>query len=165
MVEPSGTVKVHPPARWLEREQKPKAPRDRWAAVRDHIVILDEALFGHVVNSNLEVRTSVAIDPFRGAAEDKNLFTYEAIPRATFLTCEVTLDDFRASEKARPFPFRVPQGGAAPAKTWKNPLDVVRTGFEMIAWLGVGGMGTRGFGRLTVVGEPLEDRWGEEEEA
>jgi CRISPR-associated protein Cmr4 len=32
----------------------------------------------------------------------------------------------------------------------------------MIEWLGVGGMGTRGFGRMAVVGKPLEQALGEE---
>ena len=107
-----------------------------------------------MVNSNLEVRTSVAIDPERGAAEDKALFTYEALPRATFLTAEVVLDDYRAK-----FPT---DQNKAKALGWGSPLDVVAAGLRMIEWLGVGGMGTRGFGRLAIVGEPLEQAFGEE---
>jgi CRISPR-associated protein Cmr4 len=34
---------------------------------------------------------------------------------------------------------------------------VVGAGFEMIEWLGVGGMGTRGFGRMRIVGQPREE--------
>ena len=29
----------------------------------------------------------------------------------------------------------------------------------MIEWLGVGGMGTRGFGRMAIVGEPIEEEY------
>ena len=45
---------------------------------------------------------------------------------------------------------------------WESALDVVKAGLRMAEWLGVGGMGTRGFGRLAIVGEPLEQKWGEE---
>lgn len=58
------------------------------------VVIVKDSLFSQIVNSNLEVRTSVAINPETGAAEEGALFTYEAIPRATFLTAEVVLDDY-----------------------------------------------------------------------
>lgn len=68
--------------------------------VINKIVIVKDSLFSHVVNSNLEVRTSVAISPETGAAEEGALFTYEAIPRATFLTAEVVLDDYGAGEEA-----------------------------------------------------------------
>ena len=39
---------------------------------------------------------------------------------------------------------------------------MVKSGLGMIEWLGVGGMGTRGFGRLAMVGGPLEQAYGEE---
>jgi len=38
--------------------------------------------------------------------------------------------------------------------TWNSPLDVVKSGLKMAELLGVGGMGTRGFGRIRIVGEP-----------
>jgi len=47
------------------------------------------ALFGHVVNNNLEVRTSTAISPITGASVEGALFTYEAIPRATISWCDL----------------------------------------------------------------------------
>jgi CRISPR-associated protein Cmr4 len=52
--------------------------------------VVSDKLFTHIVNSNLEVRTSVAIDPATGAAEEGALFTYEALPRGTVLFWEVT---------------------------------------------------------------------------
>jgi len=115
----------------------------RWNRVKERLVIVSEALFGHVVNSNLEVRTSVSIDPRTGAAESGALFTYEALPRAAFLFGDVVLDDYREA-----FPKNN-------AQNWQSPLAVVRAGLDMAAWLGIGGMSTRGFGRIDVVGEAL----------
>jgi CRISPR-associated protein Cmr4 len=135
----------------------------RWQAVKDRIVLVQKALFSQVVNSNLEVRTSVSIDPFRGAAEEGALFTYEAIPRASFLQMEVVLDDYRDGQGERPFPVEeTKMGDPLPNSPWEDPLDVVKAGLRMAEWLGVGGMGTRGFGRIAIVGEPLEQSWGEE---
>ncbi|MFQ3617117.1 MAG: type III-B CRISPR module RAMP protein Cmr4 [Cyanobacteriota bacterium] len=133
------TVMVTPPQNWQNQP--------RWKAIKK-IVLVQDALFSQIVNSNLEVRTSVAIDPMTGAAEDKALFTYEAIPRATFLTAEVVLDDYR---QAFPKTDKSLPGG----NTWSDSLDVVKAGLGMIEWLGVGGMGTRGFGRMAIVGEPM----------
>ncbi len=132
----------------------------RWRNVKQ-IAIVKESLFSHIVNSNLEVRTSVAIDPERGAAIDKALFTYEALPRATFLTAEVVLDDYRDGDRNRPFPkSKTEKNNPLPGNEWRGPLDVVRTGLQMIEWLGVGGMGTRGFGRIAIVGEAIEEKYG-----
>jgi CRISPR-associated protein Cmr4 len=150
MVGVAGEVTVTPPSdsNW-EDEQ-------RWKAVKK-IVLVKDALFSQIVNSNLEVRTSVAISPETGAAEDGALFTYEAIPRATFLTAEVVLDDYRHT-----FPNKTPnkteKDNPLPGDPWQCPLCVVKAGFHMIEWLGVGGMGTRGFGRMVIVGSPLEEK-------
>lgn len=155
MVNIAGQITVTAPGKWNDAE--------RWKAVADHIVVVSEALFSHVVNSNLEVRTSVAIDPERGAAEEGALFTYEAIPRATFLTMEVVLDDYRDGANNRPFPKSTTEkNNPLPGGTWQGPLDVVKAGLRMIEWLGVGGMGTRGFGRVAIVGEPREEAFGKE---
>jgi CRISPR-associated protein Cmr4 len=153
-----------------------KAPQnwqndDRWKAIKK-IVLVKDALFSQIVNSNLEVRTSVAINPDTGAAEEGALFTYEAIPRATFLTAEVVLDDYGAGEeedekkkengkpkRKRPFPKdKTDKGKDLPEGFWICPLCVVKAGFRMIEWLGVGGMGTRGFGRMAIVGNPVEEK-------
>jgi CRISPR-associated protein Cmr4 len=126
----------------------------RWQAIKK-IVLVWDAIFSQIVNSNLEVRTSVAISPETGAAEEGALFTYEAIPRATFLTAEVVLDDYRQA-----FPNqnsdKTGKNNPLSGESWQCPLCVVKAGFHMIEWLGVGGMGTRGFGRMAVVGEPTE---------
>ncbi len=105
------------------------------ASVLDSLALVSDKLFGHVVNSNLEVRTSVAINPATGAAEDGALFTYEALPRATVLVWEVTC---RAPEHF---------GRTASPK----PHDVVRKAHPLLEALGIGGMGSRGMGRLRVL--------------
>lgn len=153
MVNITGKVDITAPKNWQDAE--------RWKAVASRIVLVGEALFSHVVNSNLEVRTSVSIDPTTGAAEEGALFTYEAIPRSTFLTAEVVLDDYRDGANNRPFPKdKTVKDKLLLGGTWKSPLDVVRAGLKMIECLGVGGMGTRGFGRMAIVGEPLKSEYG-----
>jgi CRISPR-associated protein Cmr4 len=106
-------------------------------ALSKRIVLVSNKLFTHIVNSNLEVRTSVSIDPFTGAAESGALFTYEAFPRATFLTFDVVEDDYRQG-----FPKQ---------NSWKRSLDVAHAGLDLAEALGIGGMGTRGFGRIRKV--------------
>lgn len=140
MVGVAGKATVTAPQNWQTEK--------RWQAIKDKIVLVKDALFSQVVNSNLEVRTSVAIDPETGAAEEGALFTYEAIPRATFLTADIVLDDYR---QAFPNASKTPIGG----DSWNDSLDVVKAGFRMIEWLGVGGMGTRGFGRMAIVGDAV----------
>ena len=113
-------------------------------------VIVHESLFPELVNSGLEVRTSVAINPKTGAAEDGALFTYEAIPRATFFFFNIVINDYHTAHNSK-FPvFEV--DGLKPA----GPAEVFTHGLELLAYLGVGGMGTRGFGRITVIGNPME---------
>ena len=146
MLPVGGKATIEAPTKWQG---------DCWQEIKDRLVLVSEGLFSQVVNSNLEVRTSVSIDPWRGAAEDKALFTYEALPRATFLTLEIVVDDYREA-----FP-PVEQFGANNL-TWENPADVFNEGLDLLAWLGVGGMGTRGFGRLTRVGDPVLVNPGEE---
>jgi CRISPR-associated protein Cmr4 len=148
MLDVVGTATVTAPGNWQG---------DAWNAVKDRLVLVTDSIFGHIVNSNLEVRTSVAINPETGAAEDKALFTYEAIPRAAFLTAEVVLDDYYIVDtKPRPFPKeKTGKGHDLPGGKWAGPLDVVEAGLKMIEYLSVGGMGTRGFGRMKIIGQPL----------
>lgn len=126
----------------LERESEWSLPNvlEVPEEVQNRAVLVSDKLFSHIVNSNLEVRTSVSIDPTTGAAEERALFTYEALPRATFLWCDVVEDDYR-----REFPTSDAQA-QQPKHT--RPLDVVKAGFALAEYLGIGGMGTRGFGRV-----------------
>lgn len=107
------------------------------------IGIVSDKLFSHVVNSNLEVRTSVAIDPATGAAEEGALFTYEALPRGTVLLWEVTCRN--------PAHFKI---GGKTVKAVSHPdgvHGVVARGFPYLEALGIGGMGSRGMGRIRVL--------------
>lgn len=136
--------------------------------VRDRIVLISDRLFSQVVNSNLEVRTSVSIDPETGAAEERALFTYEAIPRATILWLDAIVDYYRregfpetekqckieAQEKdgRKIKVYSDNQGDPLPSK-WETSSDVITAGLEWAEHLGIGGMGTRGFGRIRKIGE------------
>jgi len=116
--------------------------------IQSRAVLLSDKLFSQVVNSNLEVRTSVSIDPETGAAKDGALFTYEAIPRATLLWLEAVQDDYR---NAFPQTDKKCKTGESLGETWRKPLDVVNAGLKLAEYLGIGGMGTRGFGRVRLV--------------
>jgi CRISPR-associated protein Cmr4 len=143
---------------WLLLERKNQLPNGNdWPTLDKNIcycismpvVIVSDKLFTHIVNSNLEVRTSVSINPETGAAEEGALFSYEALPRATVLVWDVVCKN--------PQHFQV--GGQkvsaqingqtidAPAKV----LEVVKTAHPYLEHLGIGGMGTRGMGRLRVI--------------
>ena len=121
---------------------------NEWEVVEQKIYMVSDMLFTKIVNDNLETRTSVAINPETGAAEDQALFTYEAIPRATWLITKVIQDDFRSTG------FKTAMEickGNERTRDWNSPMDVIRTGFKVIEYLGIGGMTTRGFGRMKII--------------
>ncbi len=93
-------------------------------------VIVSDKLFSHIVNDNLEVRTSVRIDPKTGTAAVGALFTYEAIPRGTILGFEILVDTLKDDGKSNKI------------------YSLIKETFEYLKLLGLGGMGTRGFGRV-----------------
>jgi CRISPR-associated protein Cmr4 len=154
------------------------ADRPEWKGIKQRLVFVDTRLFSQLVNNNLEIRTSVSIDPQTGAAEQGALFTYEAIPRATWLWSDVIKDDYRRNRNGTSQVFPVTKqchivkiekeqggdknkeqyeytdnAGEPLGETWNGPLDVVKAGMGLIEYLGVGGMGTRGFGRMRCVAE------------
>ena len=140
---------------WLMLERAPKVftcpdaigvPKQ----IQDQAVLISNNLFSQVVNSNLEVRTSVSIDPETGAAKPGALFTYEAIPRAALLWLDVVQDDYR--QEGFNTVDKTETGKALPKKDqWEKPLDVVQAGLSLAEHLGIGGMGTRGFGRISIL--------------
>jgi len=105
---------------------------DNWVK---RIVVVSDKLFSHIVNDNLEVRTSVRIDPETGTAAEGALFAYEAIPRGAVLGFEIGVDKALAKQK-------------------DIDTDVVDKIISAVSPylrnLGIGGMGTRGFGRLEI---------------
>jgi len=98
------------------------------------LVLVSDKLFHHSVNDHLEVRTSVSIDDKTGAARKRALFTYEAIPRGTVIGFEIAVDPRRASGTTNDAAF-----------------DLLKKAFASLRLLGIGGMGTRGFGRMEVL--------------
>lgn len=96
------------------------------------IVMVSDKLFSQIVNDNLEVRTSVRIDPKTGTAAEGALFTYEAIPRGTIIGFEVGIDMRK-------------DGNEEPA------VNLIKNSFLYLKLLGIGGFGTRGFGRIEIM--------------
>jgi CRISPR-associated protein Cmr4 len=114
--------------------------------IKNRAVLVSEKLFSQVVNSNLEVRTSVAIDPKTGAAEEGALFTYEAIPRATVLWFDVTYQD------PKWFNCGIEKNNKLEKPDLVNDIkSVVKQGLALFDILGIGGMQTRGFGRIKIL--------------
>ncbi len=101
-------------------------------------VLVSDQIFSRLVNDNLEVRTSVAIDPATGAAEDGALYTYEALPRGTVL--------WFPARYLSPDKFQV-EGRDIPLTSAKIQ-EKVEKGIGLMEILGVGGKGTRGMGRV-----------------
>src|SRR5439155_16501871 len=140
-------------------------PRPEWKAIAGRIVLVTPKLFSQIVNSNLEVRTSDSISPQTGAAESGALFTYEAIPRAAWLWCDVIEDDYKVNgDESSKFPRTESRckieriyeekdgkreekkrqyidnaGEESLGEIWSQPIHVVRAGMKLIEYLGVGG--------------------------
>jgi len=118
-------------------------------AIRGRAVLVSNKLFGHIVNDNLEVRTSVSIDPQTGAASEGALFTYEALPRASVLRFEVVVSDPRFYRINGKIPL---EKNIEESKRREEVVQTVEKGLRLFTCLGVGGMNTRGMGRLKVLG-------------
>jgi CRISPR-associated protein Cmr4 len=112
--------------------------------ITERLCIVSDKLFTHIVNSNLEVRTSVSINPKTGAAEDGALFTYEALPRGTVLSWEITCRN--------PKHFKINKTEEVEAVNSPDAVkEVVMGAHTYLEHLGIGGMGSRGMGRLRVL--------------
>ncbi len=121
---------------------------NEWKVVEQKIYMVSDMLFTQIVNDNLETRTSVAINPETGAAEDQALFTYEAIPRATWLISTVIQDDYKSNGFKN---MMENYEGNEKTRNWESPITVVEAGFKVFEYLGIGGMTTRGFGRMKII--------------
>lgn len=114
------------------------------------LALLPDDLFIQVVDSNLEVRTSVAINPETGAAEERALFSYEALPRGTVLVWEVIArnpNHFKVGSE----PVRAEVDENVPMDSPARVHTVAAKAHDYLEHLGIGGMGTRGMGRLRVL--------------
>jgi CRISPR-associated protein Cmr4 len=114
----------------------------------DRLALVPDRLFAHIVNSNLEVRTSVSIDPTTGAAKEGDLFSYEALPRGTVLVWEIIAKN--------PVHFRISGQQITAVSTPQEVHNVAQKAHPYLEHLGIGGMGTRGMGRLKVLQESTE---------
>ena len=103
--------------------------------IENKLCVVSAKVFHHIVNSNLETRTSVSINPVTGAAEGGALFTYEALPRGTVFILDVTYENPKNYGKNNPI---------------EEVIGTVEKGFELFSSLGIGGMGTRGFGKIEI---------------
>ncbi|MFQ6003725.1 MAG: type III-B CRISPR module RAMP protein Cmr4 [Candidatus Zixiibacteriota bacterium] len=115
--------------------------------VKQRSVLVSDRIFSYIVNHNLEIRTSVSIDPATGAAEEGALFTYEAIPRGTILQFDVSYNSgqtFKIGGKE----LKTQEGRDIRAEWVKTQVE---KGFALFEILGIGGMNTRGMGRLKVL--------------
>lgn len=106
------------------------------------VCIVPDNLISQIINSNLEVRTSVAIDPITGAAKEGALFTSEAIPRATVFYGSIRINDKNMLNGLDAKTNDLPS-----VEQFKSALKSTACFYET---LGIGGMTTRGFGRLKV---------------
>ena len=109
--------------------------------ILERLVVVNNDIFEKIVNSNLEVRTSVSIDPRTGAAEEGALFTYEAIPRATVFWFDLVAND--------PKKFNV--DSSSEINSPQRVIEEVEKSFKYFENLGIGGMQTKGFGRLRIL--------------
>lgn len=132
----------------------------------DRAVLVSSKLFSQIVNDNLEVRTSVSIDPATGAAAEGALFTYEALPRGSVLAFEVVVSNpkFYCIDGKIPLSEETSnkkntaKQSEEQERNDKQPdgkqkvKETVESGLNLFEALGVGGMNTRGMGRLRVWG-------------
>lgn len=136
------------------------------AEIKQRAVLVSNKMFSHIVNDNLEVRTSVSIDPATGASAEGALFTYEALPRGSVLAFEVVVSDprFYCIDGKIPLlaePRDNKKSGEQSNEQQTNEKqpdgrqmvrETVETGLRLFEALGVGGMNTRGMGRIKVLG-------------
>jgi len=106
--------------------------------ITKNFVLVDKSLFSQIVNANLEVRTSVSIDPITGAAKEWALFTSEAIPRLTVFVGEIR------------FKNPLPDDKIAPKLTFELIEEMLNDTKDLFEAFGIWGMTTRGFGRLKI---------------
>ncbi|WP_297447004.1 RAMP superfamily CRISPR-associated protein [Desulfurobacterium sp.] len=117
----------------------------------EDVIVVPESLFAHIVNSNLEVRTSVAIDPITGAAKERALFTSEAIPRGTILHGTIRIFNKKAFEGKKN-----DESNSETLPETKYLIEALKESRHFYETLGIGGMTTRGFGRLIINSNEFE---------
>lgn len=110
--------------------------------IEGRIILVPDDLISEIINSNLEVRTSVSIDPLTGASKEGALFTSEAIPRGTVFYGDIRLMERPISKDLPGLP---------------NIKSMIKDASKYYDSLGIGGMTTRGFGRMKVFIDGADD--------
>lgn len=122
---------------WMNLATKKKDMKIDLEKIKDltesNIIIVPDDLLAQIINANLEIRTSVSIDPNTGAAKEGALFTSEAIPRATCFYGKLHIFDRSGSDSLQ-----------------DKIKDALYNSKQYYETLGIGGMTTRGFGRMKV---------------
>ncbi|MDQ6700922.1 MAG: type III-B CRISPR module RAMP protein Cmr4 [Acidobacteriota bacterium] len=134
---------VNSPTHWIIDGHRNLSEVEYLRPALDRMAVIGDDLFSIVVEDQLEVRTSVSIDPSTGAAAKGALFTSEAIPRGTYLYLHVTVLD--------PQFFLVPGDKKKPAFDTDGLHGNALTGLRLMEYLGIGGAGTRGMGRTRII--------------
>jgi CRISPR-associated protein Cmr4 len=109
--------------------------------ILSRIVVVPDSLFGHLINNNLEVRTSNSIDSITGTVRKGALFTYEAVPRGTVFWTQFVYKD--------PTNFVLDNKPLEKGLLWVQ--QQVELGLRTLDPMGLGGMTTRGMGRVRVL--------------
>jgi CRISPR-associated protein Cmr4 len=123
------------------RVEKLSSADDVLQHICSRLAVCGEGIFPHLVETAMEVRTSVSIDPETGAAEDKKLFTSEAVPAGTLFQIDL---NFLGGALGGPF------SGFSSANELFEEIEIF--GFPYLALTGIGGNVTRGFGRVRFLG-------------
>lgn len=110
-------------------------------AIADRSIVGEESLWPILSAAAMEVRTSVSIDPDTGAAAPKKLFSLEAVPAGTLFKVDLT---FLGGKIPDAF------GDGATAETLFREIETYA--FPYLAFNGLGGNVTRGFGRVRFLG-------------
>jgi CRISPR-associated protein Cmr4 len=99
--------------------------------------LVSERDFSLLVNTGIDVRTSISIDYQTGTSMEKALFNYEAVPREAYFMMELTIMDPRLDNKCAPAVSEL--------------VCKLEDALSDLSWYGIGGMNTRGLGRLDKV--------------
>ena len=115
--------------------------------IKQRAVLVSSKLFPKIVNMNLEIRTSISINPATGTAEEGALFTYEAIPRGTVFKFDIVYNSGKYLKVGNEELKTEDNSDVTPS--WVKAQ--VEKGLKLFEILGIGGMNTRGMGRLKVL--------------
>jgi len=115
--------------------------------IKQRAVLVSDKLFPKIVNMNLEIRTSISINPSTGTAEEGALFTYEAIPRGTVFKFDIVYNSGKYLKVGNEELKTEDNSDVTPS--WVKAQ--VEKGLKLFEILGIGGMNTRGMGRLKVL--------------